>query len=433
MPAFARDPALSPGPKRKIGDGPELTWRPQSGVLADYVAYVEPTTDAPSVYHVFAGLVAIATIVGSAVYLPFGGERIYPNLWALILGPSSFYRKSTALAKAKRLIARLEAPDDDGSAPARSRLLPNEFSREALLKHLSDNPQGLLSFSEFSGFLAMCSRDYMSGTRELLADLYDSPNSYTRLLGTATYTVRNPCLSILAASQTDWLLEKVREGDLRGGFLARFAFVPAFSKPRFLAVPPAPDNAIGVRLLHGASALRKIRGEAGLQKIPEMRFSSWLERHERELDGAEHVGELSPFWSRLSIITLKLAMLLQLADDRSLVIGPEAMESALALTEFLKASLRTLFREQFVFSKEMKARQRVLAFITRRPGLTSRDILRNSGLLQRDLMPVIATLLAEQTVQCDKGKYFPAEVSDLSVPVGTTSTDASMPTFSSVS
>lgn len=123
-------------------------WAPLSGVLEDYEAYWIPTTDAPRVYLVAGALVVVAAIVESKVYLPFGGDRLNPNLWALILGPSSFYRKSTCITKARRTIARLSEKDQQ------SILLPDEFSREAFLKRLSERGQGLLTYSEFSGALA---------------------------------------------------------------------------------------------------------------------------------------------------------------------------------------------------------------------------------------------------------------------------------------
>ena len=70
----------------------------------------------------------------------------------------------------------------------------------------------------------------MSGTKELLADLYDCPDEYTRLVGQQTWHLKNVCLSILAAAQTDWFIEKLKQGDVRGGFLARFSYWPAFQK-----------------------------------------------------------------------------------------------------------------------------------------------------------------------------------------------------------
>ena len=77
-------------------------------------------------------------------------------------------------------------------------------------------------------------RDYMSGAKELVADLYDSPPRYQRNVGNRTLTATDVCIGILAASQTDWLLEKLKKSDVRGGSMAGTLFVPAFTKRRFL-------------------------------------------------------------------------------------------------------------------------------------------------------------------------------------------------------
>jgi hypothetical protein len=305
------------------------------------------------------------------------------------------------------------------------------------LKRLSERGQGLLTYSEFSGALAGFSRDYMAGTRETLSELYDFPATYSRLVGAQNFTIRDACLSILAGSQTDWFLEKLKSGDVRGGFLARFSFWPAFEKKRFLSVPPEPDAAIGNRLVKGLNDLRRITGPIVLTGAQLQRYTSWLERHERELHGASKVGELSPFWSRLSIMALKFAMLLQLARDRSLVITSDTLERALSLTEFLKRSLRHLFEEEFAFTRDMQDRQRVLRAIQRRPGILYRDLLRASSLLKRQLDPVLDTLSAEGVVDRRPGDgktpagYWPS-ASGASGLVSDTGTDTERPMITRV-
>jgi hypothetical protein len=167
--------------------GPELgAWAPPKGLLDDYERLWIETSDAPRVYHVAAGLTVIAAAVENRIYLPFGGERNYPNIWALILGPSSFFRKSTCIAKARKTLAKAN-PDA---------LLPDEFSREALLKRLSVRAQGLMTYSEFSGALATFGKDYMSGTKELLTDLYDCPATYSRVVGQTELKATGVCLSL---------------------------------------------------------------------------------------------------------------------------------------------------------------------------------------------------------------------------------------------
>ena len=179
-----------------------------------------PTTDAPREYIVPCALVTIATVLSHRVYVPFGGDRVYPNLWVVLLGPSSTFRKTTTVKQVRRTLGRLTEGDPHGL------LFPDEFSKEALVSRLAERAQGLLTYSEFSGALAAMGRDYMSGTKELLADLYDSPPKYQRTVGNRTITAQNVCIGILAASQTDWLLEKIKESDIRGGFMARICSCP---------------------------------------------------------------------------------------------------------------------------------------------------------------------------------------------------------------
>jgi hypothetical protein len=396
-------------------DAPDLRkWEPPSGVLRDYEETWCATSDAPREYHIAAGLAVIAATIENRVYVPFGGDRIYPNVWALILGPSSFFRKSSCVNKARKTIGRLQT----GGA-GRGALLPDEFSREALLKHLSERGQGLLTYSEFSGALACFGRDYMAGSKELLSDLYDSPDTYTRIVAGQTWQLKDVCLSILAASQTDWFLEKLKAGDVRGGFLARFSYWPAFTKKVFLAIPPEPDGPTFNRLVHGLNDLRRISGAISLTYVKD-RFTAWLERHERELGKSPRAGDLSAFWSRLSIMTLKFATLLQVAHNRQLVISQDVLESAITLTEFLKAALRHLFDEEFAFDQGMKDRQRVLRIVRNRPGLNFRDLLRASSMLKKNLIPVIDTLRAEEQITVQDNAYFPSEAS---VAVSEASTD----------
>jgi hypothetical protein len=403
-------------------------WEPPPGLLRDYEELWEPTTDAPRVYHIACALSVVATVLEHRVWLPFGGDRIFPNLWILLLGPSSFYRKSTCISKARKTIGNVFAPSSDDDA--RSPILPDEFSRESLLKHLSQRGQGILTYSEFSGALAAFGRDYMSGTKETLADLYDGPERYTRLVGGQTYTINNACLGILGASQTDWFLEKLRAGDVRGGFLARFSFWPATYKPRFLALPSEPSPAIKTKLTRGLQQLRAVKGPITVPADVLTDYTAWVQRHERELDGVARAGDLSPFWSRLSIMVWKFAIVIQTSRDFSTILTTDTLRRAIALVEFLKASLRFLFEEEFAFGKDMQARQKVLRLIASRPaGITHRDLLRASSLLSRDLAPVLDTLKAEERVVMHDKRYFAAESSALSAPVSSAVTDTGTARF----
>jgi len=376
------------------GDDLDLrTWEQPSGTLRLYEDYHLPTTDAPREYNICCGLAVHAALIGNNLYFPFGGQALRLNLWSLILGPSSDFRKSTTISQGRRTIRRLY----DGQVDA-APLLPDEFSREALLKRLSDHPQGLLTYSEFSGALAAFGRDYMSGTKETLSDLYDGPPTYERTIGAQTFTIRDACVSILAASQTEWFLEKLKSGDVRGGFLARFTFWPAFTKKYTLALPPEPDVRLGSQLIAGLNEIRQVKGAIELPGDVRSAYARWLTGHEKELRGIERVADLSPFWCRLSVTTLKLAAILQVSHDRSRVVSRDSLDRAIALTEYLKAALRHLFAEEFAFSKPMQDRQRVLRYVRDHVGCKRRDLLRNCNVLIKELWPILGSLKEEGRV-----------------------------------
>lgn len=374
------------------GKAPELgDWEPPKGALTDYERLWLPTSDAPRIYHVACSLALLAAIVENKVHIPFGGDRIFPNLWVLILGPSSFFRKSSSIGKARQMLALVNQPA----------ALPDEFSREALVRRLADKAQGLMTYSEFSGALSAFSRDYMSGTKEMLTDLYDCPQEYRRVVGGIELSARNVCISILAASQTGWFLEKLKAGDIRGGFMARFSFWPAFDKKRKIAVPPPPNEAQWHALIDRLQYIRDVpEGSICQLTRPALQqYEAWMGTHEDSLHKHPRCEDLSPFWSRLTIMALKFAMLLQLSEDRVTEIGPAAMKSALALTDYLKRSLAYLFAEEFAFTKDQQDRQRLLRTITKHPDASLSTLYRITGFSKREMAAALDTLQASEHIR----------------------------------
>jgi hypothetical protein len=142
-----------------------------------------------------------------------------------------------------------------------------------------------------------------------------------------------------------------------------------------------------------------MKGAASLPPPVLAQYARWLEAHERQIETSSRVGELSPFWSRLSMMTLKFAVLLQAAHDRNLAISSDTMERAIGLTEFLKRALMHLFEDEFAFTKDMQDRQRILRLVERRSGLSFRDLLRASSMLKRNLDPILDTLAAEGRIE----------------------------------
>jgi hypothetical protein len=239
-------------------------------------------------------------------------------------------------------------------------------------------------------------------------------------------TARDVSLSILAASQTDWLMEKLKESDIRGGFMARFMFWPAFTKRRFIPIPLEPDAHLGNLLVQRLNTIRRLEGPVTLPSSVRERYAAWLQVHEQQLDTLARAGQLGPFWSRLAVITLKLATIVTVASAPTLLVTDEALESAIGLTEFMKAALAHLFDQEIAFTPDMRNRQRVLQAVRRHPGISLRDLYRTSSLLKRQADAVLETLRAECLIEVrDKG-YWPVGESE---PVSEAATDTRIARF----
>lgn len=307
---------------------------PESGWLKEYVDYAEKQTDAPRIFQLFAGLWCLSATVERKVAIPYFGVRpLYPNLWMVLIAPSSTYHKSTVVDI---------AADMAGSTD--TYLLPQEFSQEQLIQELSAHPRASFLWSEFGQPLAAFEREYMSGVKDLLANLYDCPDVYERSLRAGTLRVTEPYISALAATNIDWMVDKKRiSNDLRGGFLARWLYIPHTSKSFSLEEPNPVDWEWRAEL---ARELRRIRSRPAvsvtLDAVASQR-AGLKEEIDRELTDTPYMVELSALYSRYQAVALKLAALYDVGFGRwGGELSPEAMRLASAAVRVLRSSVSDL-------------------------------------------------------------------------------------------
>lgn len=371
---------------------------PKYGWLWEYVEYAKDTTDAPEVFHLFGGLSALSAVMGRNVYLPFGDGAIYPNTWIVLVAGSSFFHKSTAVAIPTRIVRIVNE----------NLLLPNEFSPEVMVSGLSTQPNGLLVWSEMKSALSMMNRPYMEGTKEMLTELYDCPDVYIRKLKERCYRIEAPALSILGASTIDWLVSGIKQNDIGGGFTARFVFVPAMAKSRDIALPEPTNHQ---RRNQMATMLKRCADVEGMVDISQIRamYEEWYYGHVAELQDAPMAQALAGFYSRLSVYTLKFAMLLEVSKTQDTLIQPETLGEAIAITDYLKRSIRYLVEHEFHANREAAEMEKLRRIVENKPGISRRELLRHSHLLTKTFDPVLATLLQNGQLRQSEGRLYASE------------------------
>ncbi|HUV88180.1 MAG TPA: DUF3987 domain-containing protein [Anaerolineae bacterium] len=250
LPAVAR---LTAAHERAAGEAD--AWL---AAYVDYSAAVSPRS--PRAFHEVIGLWIAGLAIARRLHLPLGHGGIFPNLYALLLAPTTLFAKSTALRVGYRLVD-LVLPH---------LLLSADFTPESILDELAGiEPAGLqgqaagirelwqrgrnfaaqrgILLDEASGLFAGLRRDYMVGTAELLLKLYDCTPTFRRhTKGAGFVVVRNAALSFLGATTPVSLRQAQVAAAWVTGLWARFALVtpdgpPVYALPEMGDVAPPPS------------------------------------------------------------------------------------------------------------------------------------------------------------------------------------------------
>lgn len=353
--------------------------------LQKYVEFASEVTDAPVQYHNIIALAVLATALGNNVYLERGNKKIYPNMWVIILGPSSAFRKSTVLSIGKDLLRRV----------CENTLLPEEFSQEKLLALLQDQPQGIFIYYEFMALVGLLQRDYMAGAKALLTELFDCPTKYTRKTKGEVVEVVNPVLNLVAATTTEWFLEKAKEADMHGGFFPRFLYVPVDAKPTTVPFPEPADITKRNTLVGILGNIRKnVKGTMKLSPDAKAYYVKWFVSFEAK---TAHSNSMIAFRTRLTTYCLKIACLIEISATGNLIVSQKSMEGACSTTTWLSNQLRRL-EEELTFTRFSTHKKKVLKLIRGEPGITKSKLLQYSNLSARDLGSLISTLKVEERI-----------------------------------
>lgn len=366
----------------------------EENFIKDYIDYASEFCDAPNIFHKFCAYSAISAAISNHIYFEFGDLKIFPNLWIVLMAPSSLYHKSTAVGISRRLThaANLNVS------------LPNEFTHEGLIDAMAIQSQGIFYFDEFMSLITALEKDYMLGAKAFLAHIFDCPAAYTRKLRGKDYEIKDPCVSILAATTLDWFQERLKERDLYGGFLTRFIFVPFNEKKdRVLtfAPPVNPD-----KRNHLAFMLEQISRLHGIIKFPPetMRIhDQWYE--DIFINGCEKVSSLlGAFLNRLQIYLLKLSVIEELAGSLPtspvIYVSEAAMKRATTSANFLRTSLGKMCGEELTFDKYQERRKKILKIINDSNHAVSKsELLTTTRIPVRELNEIISSLIEEEKIK----------------------------------
>lgn len=208
--------------------------------LEAYLLYTA-STEAPQIFHLWAGIFVLASCLRRCVWFPFfGDDRIAwaPNFYIIFVAPPAIANKSTTGSIALDLLQAVPAVN----------IGPDTSTVSALIQHLSRSVESIFieerevkmsSVTYFATELGHLINFRDDESLNMFIDLYDGRTAgferMTRKHGVER--IEAPLVNILACTTPHWIQANIPKIAIGGGFTSRCVFVWAHKKQRLIAYP----------------------------------------------------------------------------------------------------------------------------------------------------------------------------------------------------
>lgn len=376
--------------KRKAGD-----W------LSTYLDYTE-NTEPPLSYHIWTGLSTIASALQRKVWIDWGHETIYPNMYIVLIGPSGRCRKGTAMNIGKALLREIKDV----------KITSESITREALIRlmkgsvaNMSDpkNPSiihmhcSITVFSEeLSVFLGQNDIRFLSN----LTDWYDSRDRWTyETKGAGKDSIEGVCVNMLGATAPDWLQSILPEEAIGGGFTSRIIFIVEERKGKTISNPSlsSEEYRMRERLLYDLEQIVLLKGSMAFTPEAQEMYENWYEEQDVQASRGNHPIDdprFAGYCERRPTHVKKLSMILSASRSNSMLIDVTDFERALELLRAAEAKMARTFGG-LGSSQYGVITEKVLRYIEAHGRVSRSDLLKQ---LYRDIDPETLGII-ETTLQ----------------------------------
>jgi len=304
--------------------------------------YVEET-ESPRHFWLWSGLFILGAALQRRVWLPFGMDPIYPNLFIMVVAPPGWSRKGAPVGFAKDILEDVGLPVGIDSPTKRhlTKRLASLSETEQFFYEGFMRPQAPLALisRELSSFLAVDPKNMI----EAITDLYDSHKKWDYgTSGKGEDIIRNLCVSTLFATTPDWIARNLPEEAIGGGFTSRFLLVSGVDRYKEVPVPPLPPPALYKKLKMDLEVVAHLTGEFTWGEGAKELFESWYGGIKA---WADSIGDdrLYSSFSRVHVQAIKTAMSLHIAKKDDLVIERGDMAKAIKLMKTTYATASEAF------------------------------------------------------------------------------------------
>jgi len=322
-------------------------------LLNDWIAgYLEfsKDTEPPRSYHLWSAISVIASTLQRKVFFPWGHEKIYPNQYTILVGPSGTARKGNAMSIAKPFLDHLQIA-----------VAPPKITREALIRFMSDSQTNFINADKdfiyqcpvtiFSKELAVFLGQKNTGLLADLTDIYDSDDTWAYLTKNGERTkdpVVGPYLTILGGTAPDWIPTMLPAEAVGGGFTSRVIFVVETGKGKVISNPNKfPMNkTLEDKLKKDLEKINLLIGKYSFSTDALAAYEAWyIDQEDKLLKGTFPIQDprFGGYIARRATHVKKISMILTASKNDSFIVELSDFERARGLLEDTEKKMLRIF------------------------------------------------------------------------------------------
>ena len=363
------------------------------GWLKDYVRFVSELTEAPMQFHIATALAIVATALGRKVYIVEADDKLYANLYLLVVGESGLYHKSTAIRQCDKFL-----PEISQDCILKGDTMSLSAFREAFRR----NPVRLLKYDEMATLFDN-ERKSGKGVMAQLPSLWDCPD-YIELnlknLHPDERIIFEPTLTILAASTPAWL--DIKERDIRGGLWGRFIVIFADDSDRkIMPIRPPMDEAQRERLVQRLKAISSISAVYTWQEDARNCFNEIYNDLKIGFKKEPNRDLIGSYWARRDVHIKKLAMLFDACSPApTFTITKNNVIRASVIMEYVTDYYREMLRQAAISKLDKDERKFIRILEAAYPGDVKRSYINYYGHIDAaDIDRLAADLKAKDVIE----------------------------------
>jgi len=323
-----------------INKDPICKLLPEKGWLRDYVIYSSggwpPVREMPPRFNFFVGLVILGSVLRRRVYFE-KENRLFPNLYIMLVSPPGVGKKTTAITYGEDLLMFLKTN--------KPRILPSKITPEDFLRFLALKQElivgdkveisssGLFMCSELS--VLMGKQQYLVGLPQILTDLYDCPEiKEISTIKHGKWVLKNVFISLVGGTTTESLQSSFPKEALEQGLLSRFIIINMpedwdLRNPK----PPRKDYQQREKLALELEKISKIEGEVKWASDAEKLYDQWY--MERTI--SKDIG----YFEREPDHVIKLATLFEISSTGQRVISLDTLSLTIKVANIIAEDVMT--------------------------------------------------------------------------------------------